>query len=207
MTGDVRVLTAGAPVADAKAAVVLLHGRGGTAEDILSLAGVLGVRDIAYMAPQAPGNAWYPVSFLAPIEQNEPSLSSSLAAVGAVLDAAAKAGLATERVALMGFSQGGCLALEYGARNARRYGALVGLSAGLIGPPGAPRDYRGSLAGTPVFLGCSDVDGHVPLWRVHDSARALRDLGAEVTERIYPGMGHTIDDDEIKQVRQLLMGL
>jgi phospholipase/carboxylesterase len=207
MTGDVRVLTAGVPLKRTRAAVVLLHGRGGTAEDILTLADALAVPDLAYLAPQAPGNTWYPLSFLAPIEQNEPSLSRALATVGAVVDTLGQSGLAAQRVVLMGFSQGGCLALEYGTRNARRYGGLVGLSAGLIGPPGSPRDYPGSLAGTPVFLGCSDIDSHIPVWRVHESTQVLRGLGAEVTERIYPGMGHTVSDDEIGHVRRLLEGV
>jgi phospholipase/carboxylesterase len=207
VSADIRVLAAGAPLERAKAAVVLLHGRGGSAEDILTLAGALAVPDIAYVAPQAPGNTWYPQSFLAPLERNEPALSRSLGTVRAVVDGLVKSGLTVERIVLMGFSQGGCLAMEYGARNARRYGGLVGLSSGLIGPPGSPRDYAGSLAGTPVFLGCSDSDSHIPEWRVHESTEVLRGLGAEVTERIYPGMGHTINDDEIAQVRRLMSAL
>jgi phospholipase/carboxylesterase len=203
---DVRTLTAGVPLDRARTAVVLLHGRGGTAEDILTLADALAVPDLAYLAPQAPGNSWYPLSFLAPIEQNEPALSRALATVGAVVAGAAKGGVPAERVVLVGFSQGGCLGLEYAARNARRWGGVAGLSAALIGPPGSPRDYAGSLAGTPVFLGCSDVDGHIPLRRVRESTRVLRGLGAEVTERIYPGMGHLISADEIARVRRLLRG-
>jgi predicted esterase len=206
-TADIGVLTSGAPLERARGAVVLLHGRGGNAEDILSLAEALEAPDLAYLAPQAPGNTWYPLSFLAPIDQNEPALSRALAAVAAVVEGIAQAGIPAERVVLMGFSQGGCLALEYAARNARHYGGVAGLSAGLIGPPGSPRDYAGSLAATPVFLGCSDVDGHIPLWRVQESTQVLRGLGAEVTERIYPGMGHTINDDEIAQVRRMLDGL
>jgi phospholipase/carboxylesterase len=206
-TADIRVLAGGAPLDRARAAVVLLHGRGGSAEDSLGLADVLAVPDIAYLAPQAPGHTWYPLSFLAPLEQNEPSLSRALAAVGAVVGAVVSSGQAAERIVLMGFSQGGCLALEYGARNARRYGGLVGLSAGLIGPQGTPRNYAGTLAGTPAFLGCSDIDGHIPEWRVHESTEVLRGLGAEVTERIYPGMGHTINDDEIGHVRRLLQAV
>jgi phospholipase/carboxylesterase len=202
----IPTLTAGVPLDRARTAVVLLHGRGGTAEDILTLADALAVPDLAYLAPQAPGNTWYPLSFLAPIEQNEPALSHALATVGAVVAAAAKGGVPAERVVLVGFSQGGCLGLEYAARNARRWGGVAGLSAALIGPPGSPRDYAGSLAGTPVFLGCSDVDGHIPLRRVRESTRVLRGLGAEVTERIYPGMGHLISADEIARVRRLLRG-
>ena len=207
MTAEIRVLTHGAPLDRAKAAVVLLHGRGGTAEDILTLAEAIAEPDFAYLAPQAPGNTWYPLSFLAPLEQNEPALSRALAGLGAVVGSLAQEGVPAERVALIGFSQGGCLALEYAVRNARRYGAVIGLSAALIGPPGTPRDYQGSLTATPVFLGCSDVDGHIPLWRVQESAQVLRALGAEVSERIYPSMGHTINEDEIAHVRRLLDGV
>ncbi len=207
MTAEIRVLASGAPLDGARAAMVLLHGRGGSAEDILALADALEAPDLAYLAPQAPGSTWYPLSFLAPIAENEPALSNSLAAIGVVVDAIAQAGIGPERIVLAGFSQGGCLALEYAARNARRYGGVVGLSAGLIGPPGTPRTYAGSLAGTPAILGCSDIDSHIPEWRVHESTEVLRGLGAEVTERIYPGMGHTINDDEIALMRQLVEGL
>jgi predicted esterase len=162
---------------------------------------------VAYLAPQAPGHQWYPYSFLAPLAQNEPHLSQSLTTVGAIIEHLAKQGLPSERVALIGFSQGGCLALEFVARNARRYGAVAGLSAGLIGPPGTPRDYAGSLAGTPAFLGCSDVDAHIPLARVKETTEALGRLGAAVTERIYPGMAHTINEDEIAHVRAMLSSI
>jgi predicted esterase len=195
---------AGAPLKDARAAVVMLHGRGGSAEDILSLAGEFRQADLAYLAPQAPGHTWYPLSFLAPLEQNEPYLSRSLATVDAIVRDLDGRGIASGRVVLIGFSQGGCLALEYAARNANRYGGVAGLSAGLIGPPGLTRDYRGSLDGTPVFLGCSDIDSHIPLERVHVSTQVLTALNAAVTERIYPRMGHTINHDEIAQVRTLL---
>jgi phospholipase/carboxylesterase len=202
-----EVLAAGAPLARARAAAILVHGRGASAEDILTLADEFNQDDIAYLAPQAAGHSWYPYSFLAPLEQNEPHLSNALAAVGATFDRVAREGFASERIALIGFSQGGCLALEYAARNARRYGAIAGLSAGLIGPPGTPRDYSGSLAGTPVFLGCSDVDSHVPLVRVQESRDVLGRMGAAVTERIYPGMGHTVNADEIAHVARLLAGI
>ena len=201
------ILHAGAPLARACAAAILLHGRGADAQGMFALADEFGQDDIAYLAPQAPGHSWYPYSFLAPLAQNEPYLSEALATVGATLDHAARAGFAAERVALIGFSQGGCLALEYVARNARRYGAVAGLSAGLIGPPGAPRDHAGSLAGTPVFLGCSDIDSHIPLERVHESRDVLTRMGAFVTERIYPGMGHTVNADEITHVAKLLAGI
>jgi phospholipase/carboxylesterase len=204
MAGAVSVAASGAPLDSARAAVVLLHGRGATSDDILGLAGELDQDDVAYLAPQAPGQAWYPRSFLAPLEQNEPYLSRSLATVAAILDHLDRQGFAADRVVLIGFSQGGCLALEFVARNARRYGGVAGLSAGLIGPPGMPRSYQGTLSGTPVFLGCSDVDPHIPLDRVHESRDVLGAMGAVVTERIYPGMGHTINQDEIAQVGRLL---
>jgi phospholipase/carboxylesterase len=174
---------------------------------MLSLAHALQQPDIAYMAPQAPGHTWYPHSFLAPLEQNEPALSEALGVVGEAVEHLQGEGFAPERLLLLGFSQGGCLALEYAARNARRFGGVAGLSAGLIGPEGTPRDYAGSLSGTPIFLGCSDVDAHIPLWRVGKSMRVLRALGAEVTERIYPRFGHAINDDEIAQVRSMLSAI
>jgi len=202
-----RIVASGAPLANARAAAVLLHGRGSNAEDMLGLAEEFAQPDIAYLAPEAPGHTWYPYSFLAPLAQNEPHLSNALATVGATLDRLAQEGFPAERIALIGFSQGGCLALEYVARNAKRYGAVAGLSAGLIGPPGTPRNYAGSLAGTPVFLGCSDIDAHVPRARVHESRDVLEKLGGAVTERIYPGMGHTANADEIGHVTKLLAGL
>jgi phospholipase/carboxylesterase len=203
----IALAAAGAPLKDARAAVMMLHGRGGSAEDVLSLAGEFRQDDLAYLAPQAPGHTWYPRSFLAPLEQNEPYLSQSLATVHALVQDLAGRGFASNRIVLLGFSQGGCLVLEYAARNAKRYGGIAGLSAGLIGPPGLTRDYRGSLDGTPVFLGCSDIDSHIPLERVHVSTHVLTALKAVVTERIYPGMGHTINHDEIRQVRRLLEGV
>ncbi len=199
-----RIATGGAPLTRAKAAMILLHGRGATAEGMLDLADVFAQPDMAYLAPQAPGRTWYPYSFLAPIEQNEPHLSRALAQVDALVGELGQQGFAPERIVLLGFSQGGCLALEYAARNAQRYGAVIGLSAGLIGPEDTPRNYRGSLAGTRVVLGCSDIDAHIPLARVKESTQVLGALGGDVVERIYPGMGHTINDDEIAQVRAAL---
>jgi predicted esterase len=195
---------AGRPVAEAKAAMVLVHGRGATAESILTLAGEFGRDDFTYLAPQAAGFSWYPNTFMAPMPQNEPGLSSGLARIGEIVAQLAAAGVPAERVVLLGFSQGACLSLEFAARNARRYGAVVGLSGGLIGPPGTPRDYPGSFAGTPIFLGCSDRDPHIPKERVDESAAVLKAMGAEVTERIYPAMGHTVNEDEMDHVRRLL---
>jgi phospholipase/carboxylesterase len=207
MTVPVQIAKAGAPLTRAKAAMILLHGRGASAESMLSLAEVFAQPDIACLAPQAPGGSWYPYSFLAPIDQNEPFLSRSLATVGKLVVDLSAQGFGPERLVLLGFSQGGCLALEFAARDARRYAAVIGLSAGLIGPEGTPRSYTGSLAGTRVFLGCSDIDAHIPLARVHESARTLAALGANVVERIYPGMGHTINDEEIREVRRAVAGV
>ena len=202
-----RIAASGAPLGRATAAMIMMHGRGASAESILDFADVFAQPDIAYLAPQAPGSTWYPYSFMAPFEQNEPALSQALATVARTVSHVAGHGFAPERLVLMGFSQGGCLTLEYAARNAQRYGGVVGLSAGLIGPPGAPRDYPGSLSGTPVLIGCSDIDSHIPLARVQESTAVLRRLGGDLTERIYPGMGHTINDDEVKHVRSILAGL
>jgi predicted esterase len=198
------VAEGGAPLARAKAAMIMLHGRGASAGSILELADVLAQPDIAYLAPQAARYSWYPYPFTVPIERNEPWLTSALGVIGSLLDRLGEAGFRAERVALLGFSQGACLGLEYAARHARRYAGVIGLSGGLIGPDGTPRDYPGSLAGTPVFLGCSDVDPHIPLARVRETTEGLRGLGGDVIERIYPGMPHAINDDEIRFVRGFL---
>ena len=200
------VLHAGPSVREARLVGILLHGRGASAEDILGLGAEFGSRDIAWLAPQAAGSTWYPYSFLAPIEQNEPWLGSALRVVSGLLDEIRGHGRAPSHVVLMGFSQGACLALEFAARHAQRYAAVVAFSGGLIGPPGTPRDYPGSFDGTPAFLGCSDGDPHVPLARVRESASVLGGLGAVVDERIYPRMAHTINADEIEAVDALLAG-
>ena len=197
-------LTAGVPVAAARLAVVMVHGRGASAEDILLLAQQFELDDVAYLAPQASNRTWYPYSFLAPMEQNEPGISSGLRRVSRLIEDLATQGLASDRVALLGFSQGACLSLEFAARFQRRYAAVVALSGALITPPGSTWRVPGLLAGTPVFLGCSDVDPHIPLERVRDSASTFRRLGAEVDERIYPEMGHTVNRDEIDAVRAIL---
>ncbi len=206
------VFTSGALLTEARAAAILIHGRGATARDILTLvphidplAGM--ATPVAYLAPQAAGFSWYPDRFLAPLERNQPWLSSALALLGQVVAAMEEQGIPPERILLLGFSQGACLALEFAARHARRYGGLAALSGGLIGPDGAPRDYAGSLEGTPAFLGCSDVDPHIPLERVHHSAEVLRRLGAQVSVSLYPGMGHTVNNAEIVAVRAMLAGL
>jgi predicted esterase len=198
------VLTLGPPPAAARLGVILIHGRGATAEDILGLAHEFALPDVAYVAPQAADHAWYPYSFLTNMARNEPGLGSALRVIEGLVQHFAQEGLPAERVALMGFSQGACLTLEFAARHARRYAAIAGFSGGLIGPPGTPRDYAGSFDGTPAFLGCSDIDPHIPVERVRESAEVFRRMGAAVDERIYPGMGHTINQAELDAVRALL---
>jgi predicted esterase len=198
------VVWRGLDPATARLVVVLVHGRGASAESIFTLADQFEITDVAYVAPEAADHTWYPYSFLAPMEQNEPKLSSALRRLEGVVDDVRRRGISSNRIALVGFSQGACLALEFTARRAQRYAAIIGLSGGLIGPPGTPRDYAGTFAQTPVFLGCSDVDAHVPAERVHESAAVFTRLGAAVDERIYPGMGHTVNRDELDAVRALL---
>jgi phospholipase/carboxylesterase len=198
------VLVAGEPLDKATTAMVMLHGRGATAEDILELAAEFKQPGFAYIAPQAARNTWYPNSFLAPIASNEPDLSAGLAVITSLLDQLAQVGIPAERTILLGFSQGACLLLEYVARNARCYGGVVGLSGGLIGPEDTPRKYPGSLAGTPVFLGCSDIDPHIPKERVEQAAEALRLLGGNVTLRLYPHMDHTVNQDELHFVQGMM---
>src|SRR5215510_3416949 len=188
---------AGEPLESAQAAMLMIHGRGARAEDILTLADELRQPGFAYLAPQAAGNTWYPNRFLVPLEENEPWLSSALAFVGDTLAQIINEGIPSTRVVILGFSQGACLTLEFAARNARRYGGIVGLSGALIGPDDTPRDYAGSLDGTPTFLGCSDVDFHVPKERVDQAAEVFKKLGGVVTERLYPNMDHSVNLDEI----------
>ncbi|HUQ48883.1 MAG TPA: dienelactone hydrolase family protein [Gemmatimonadaceae bacterium] len=198
------VYTAGVALETAKAAMVMIHGRGGTAESILALIDAIGTPGFAYLAPQASGNTWYPNSFLAPIPANEPGISSGLQLIDEIVASLESAGIEANRIMLLGFSQGACLTLEYAARHARRYGGVCGLSGGVIGPDETPRDYAGTFAGTPVFLGCSDVDAHIPKKRVEETAAILKRMKAEVTMRIYPGMGHLVNEDEIAEVKRMM---
>lgn len=197
-------LSAGSSLAEATTAMILVHGRGASAESILELAPLIGRADMVALAPQAAGGTWYPHSFLAPVQMNEPGLTSGLETVRNLVDMAEEAGIPAEKIVLAGFSQGACLASEFVARNARRYGALVVFSGGVIGPPGTPRNYPGDLSGMPVFIGCSDVDFHIPLGRVRETAQVFRQLGGIVTERIYPSLGHTINQDEIDLAREIV---
>ena len=201
------VLEAGVPAARATSAMILLHGRGDSASGILQLADVLPVPGMAYFAPQASGHTWYPNRFLAPIQTNEPWLSSALAGLGNLLSQIDASGVPAWRTVLLGFSQGACLALEFAVRHPQRFAGLVGLSGGLIGPPGTTWPRAGSLDGTAAFLGCSDVDSHIPASRVHESADVLRAIGGQVTTVLYPGMDHTITREEIDEVTRLIAPL
>jgi phospholipase/carboxylesterase len=201
------VYTAGAPFDQARAAMVMAHGRGADARDILGLARELADPGFAFVAPQAAGHTWYPYSFLTPIEQNEPYLSSALRLLGTVVQLVVDAGIPHDRIILLGFSQGACLSCEFAVRHARRYGGVAALTGGLIGPDGTPRDYTGSFDGTPVFLGSADPDPHIPVARVAETAAVMQRMGAEVTKQIYPGMGHTVIRDELDHVRRIMDAL
>jgi predicted esterase len=202
--GGQPILHRGPSLASARLVAICVHGRGASATDILSVAAAIQLDDVAYVAPEAAGHTWYPYSFLAPMEDNEPGLGSALGVLATLSDRLHEQAIPWKRIALLGFSQGACLALEFAARHARRYAAIVGFSGGVIGPPGTARAYRGSMDATPVFLGCSDVDPHIPLARVHETADVFRALGADVDERIYPRMGHVVNQDEIDAARLLL---
>jgi phospholipase/carboxylesterase len=210
-TGDPHagqaVLTAGPAPERAAGVIVLVHGRGASAEGMLSLFEQLDVEGLAAVAPQAAGGTWYPQSFLAPIAANQPYLDSALRKIDTVVADLLARGVAGERIALLGFSQGACLTSEFVARHPRRYGAVMALTGGLIGPPGTPREYAGSLAGTPVFLGTSDPDPHVPFARVEETEAVLARMGARVELRRYPGMPHTINQDELDVCRALLKAM
>ena len=199
------VLTLGPQPSAARMTMIMVHGRGASAEDMLGLAAEFGTTDVACLAPQAAGRTWYPCSFLSPLQDNEPGITSGLRVIAGLVDGLVAQQIPHERIALLGFSQGACLSLEFAARHPQQYAAVVGLSGGLIGPPGTPRDYPGSFGRAPVFLGCSDIDAHIPLARVQETADVFRRMGALVDERIYPHMGHTVNEDEIQAVKALLL--
>lgn len=201
---DQPIRHAGAPLAEASAAMILLHGRGASADAILSLTRVLDVRGIACLAPQAAGNTWYPHSFLAPRQQNEPYLSSALRAVETVITQVEHAGFARDRIILLGFSQGACLAAEFAAAHPARYGGIALLTGGLIGQEVDRAAYSGSFAGTPVLLASGDPDAHVPWSRVEQTAEVYRAMGADVTVRRYPGRPHTVSQEEVELVQAML---
>jgi len=201
------VIQRGASLDSAAGAVVVVHGRGASAEDILGLAEEFDLPALAYLAPEAAGHTWYPYSFLAPIEQNQPWLDSALNLLKTIVEQASAAGLPLHKIAFAGFSQGACLTTEFVARNPARYGGLVAFTGGLIGPPGTQFNYSGELSGMPCFLGAGDPDPHVPWKRVEESASALSALGGGVTLRRYPGLPHTINHDEIQQAKQILSRL
>jgi predicted esterase len=198
------ILDAGAPLAEALGAMILIHGRGANAADILGLAQAIDRPRLAYLAPDAAGHVWYPRPFTAPQAANEPWLGSALSLIGRIFADLLEEGIPPERVVLLGFSQGACLSLEYAARNPRRYGGVVALSGGLIGEAIAPANYSGSLGSTPAFLGCSDMDPFIPLGRVQESSAIMRQLDGDVTERIYRGAGHTVVADEIAAIQELV---
>ena len=198
------VETVGCALGEGSAAMILAHGRGAGPRNILELAEALPHADCTYLAPAAAGSTWYPNSFMADTASNEPGVSSGLAVLDALVERVVGAGIDRERLVLAGFSQGACLTLEYAVRHAGRYGGVLAFSGGLIGPPGTNWPYEGDFGGTPVFFGCSDVDAHVPKSRVEESADVFTRMGAEVEKRIYPGMGHLINEDELAFARVLV---
>jgi phospholipase/carboxylesterase len=202
--GTQGIVSIGSPLPDAAGVLILLHGRGGTAEDILGLGEPIAPEQWAMLAPQASGNSWYPFSFLAPREQNEPYLTSALGRVRAAVDMALAAGIAADKIAIAGFSQGACLATEFVGRNPRRYAALLAFTGGLIGPLGAPIKLTGDLAGTPVLLSSGDPDPHVPWARVQQSADLLQEIGGRVTIRRYPGKPHSVTGEELRSASDVL---
>jgi predicted esterase len=198
------VVAAGLPLGEGTGVVILIHGRGAGPRNILDLLPRLDRPSLTYLAPGAAGGTWYPLSFLADIPRNEPFLSSALGAIGHLVDDVVARGVARERMCIAGFSQGACLTSEFVARHPARYGGVIAFTGGLIGPPGTPRAYPGMFDGTPIFLGCSDVDAHVPLERVEETASVFRTMGASVDLRVYPRMGHLVNDDEIMAAREIL---
>lgn len=201
---DQPVIFSGIPLNEAKRAMILIHGRGSTADNILGLTNEFEENSFCYAAPQAAGNTWYPFSFLAPTEYNEPGLSSGLNVIDELIKKIINSGIPEEEIILLGFSQGACLTLEYACRNAKKFMGVIGLSGGLIGETVDEKRYSGNFNSTPVFLGCSDIDPHIPEERVDKTETVMKRLGATVTKKIYKGMGHTINEDEIKIIHSIM---
>jgi phospholipase/carboxylesterase len=202
-----NIITAGKKIDEAKKALIMLHGRGANAEDILDLSNYLHVEEFALVAPQATNYTWYPYSFMVPLKQNEPWLSSAIEMLKDTVGEINKSGIANENIYFVGFSQGACLTLEFVTRNATRWGGVAAFTGGLIGDKIYPENYSGDFKKTPVFIGTSDPDPHVPVERVRASARLLKEMNANVSEKIYPGLGHTISKDEIDVVNKLIFPL
>jgi len=202
---NTKIYTAGKKPGEAKKALIMVHGRGGSAADILSLAQHLDVKDYALFAPQAAQHSWYPYSFLALPSDNEPALSSALIALGEAVKEAEAAGIGKEQIYFLGFSQGACLTLEFVTRNAAKYGGVIAFTGGLIGDKIYEENYKGDFQQTPVFIGTSDPDPHVPVDRVLASTALLRKMNASVLEKVYPMMGHTITTEEIRQAEQWVL--
>jgi predicted esterase len=205
--GEQSLALAGVPIGEARAAAIMVHGRGAGPANILDLVSLIGHPGVSYLAPAASGGTWYPKSFMAPTEENEPGVSSGISVVHSLIDGVVAAGIPTERIMLLGFSQGACLTSTAAQRRPDRYGGVIVFSGGLIGPAGTAWTEQGSFQSTPVFLGCSDVDAHVPEARVRESAAVFERMGADVTTRIYPGMGHLVNDEEVAFARDLLSRL
>jgi phospholipase/carboxylesterase len=202
-----NIVTAGTPLQDASKVLIMIHGRGGSADDILSLATFLKVKDFALLAPEASNNSWYPYSFIAPPNQNEPWLTAALSLLGQVVEDVRKEGISDENIFFLGFSQGACLTLEFVARNATRFGGVVAFSGGLIGDRIYAENYHGDFQNTPIFIGSSDPDPHIPVKRVDASTKVLEEMNAAVTAQIYENMGHTISQQEITKVNELLFSV
>ena len=198
------VIMRGRPLEESHAVAIMMHGRGRTTDDILELADRIGNSAFTYLAPTARDNTWYPYGFMEATEKNEPFLTSALAVYDSLIQTVVEKGIPKDHIILLGFSQGACLTAEYAVRHAERYGAIVLFTGGLIGPPGTSWNYPSSFQGTPIFLGTSDVDGFVPLERVQESATIFRHMGAQVVERVYPGMEHIVNDDEIAIARTMM---
>jgi phospholipase/carboxylesterase len=199
-----KIIAAGKEVNDAKKALIMIHGRGADAGDILGLSKYFNIPEFALVAPEATNNTWYPQSFMAPAALNEPWLTSALELVDLTVREIVSAGIDKTSIYFLGFSQGACLTLEYVARNATRYGGIVAFTGGLIGDKIYNENYKGDFGGTPVFIGTSDPDPHVPVQRVYATSNILTDMGATVTHKVYPNMGHTISNDEITQANNLV---